>query len=535
MKLSDLSVKNKIFLAVSCLFYAAYAATSTVIFYWLSEGVDAAIAGDSRQFAMYSRYAVLMLLVGFVLIIIAIVMRNLYMADGTLDVKDAIIWNILKRPLASYRERDNAYWLNLFTTDMNMYRLDYLNQFPYIAHSAMMFLSALFVLTRLSPMLSGVALLFALLPFAISQFFTGKIQERRSEYSKASEEQVGILKENLEGYEAIRSGGTWHAFYDRFHQASSEKYKGLTIFNFVSEVGSKSSWDILLIIQSVEGVLAVWLVMQGKLSTGMLLAVTSYVSSITNGSGNLIEYAMKIRSTKELREKLKSESNQPREEVTTDFHGAPATVDYEKVSFSFGEHQLYADISFRFQPGGCYVIVGESGSGKSTLTKLLLKYYDDYTGTIRLAGKDIRSLTEPDIYQMVSVVNQSPYLFNVSLYENITMFGAKPGKDSEEYRSLLEHLNLTELAKRVGDEPLGDFGDNISGGERQRINIARSLRHHPAIMIFDEPTTGLDPENAHLINEFIFSQTDMTRIVISHDWSQDYLGRFDQVVAIGQG
>ncbi|MCD8327062.1 MAG: ABC transporter ATP-binding protein/permease [Lachnospiraceae bacterium] len=535
MKLSDLSKKSKALLVLACLFYSAYAATGTVEYYWLSEGVNAAIAGDSGQFLRYSGYAVGMTLASFVLIFIAILMRNLYMADGVLTVKDAMIRNILKRSMAAFREKNNAYWMNLFTTDTEMYRLDYLNKFPFIAFSAVMFFSAFVVLMTLSPLLAWTTLLFALLPFAISRFFTGIIQKRRKVYSEASEGQVGILKENLEGYETIRADGSWRAFHDRFHRASSEKYRGLTRLNFVRDIGSKSSWDILLMIQCVGKALAVLLVIQGRLSAGMLLAVSGYVSSISNGAGNLIEYAMGIRSTKELRDKLKAESSADCEEVTTDFHDAPAAIDYENVSFSFGERRLYDNMSFRFQPGGCYVIVGESGSGKSTLTKLLLKYYDDYTGTIRLAGKDIRSLSEPDIYQMVSVVNQSPYLFNVSLYENITMFGAKPGRDSGEYRALLESLNLTELAERVGDEPLGDFGDKISGGERQRINIARSLRHHPAIMIFDEPTTGLDPENVHMINEFIFSRTDMTRIVISHDWSEDYLGRFDQVIAVGQG
>ncbi|MCD8023798.1 MAG: ATP-binding cassette domain-containing protein, partial [Lachnospiraceae bacterium] len=344
----------------------------------------------------------------------------------------------------------------------------------------------------------------------------------RRAYSDVAEEQGGILKENLEGYEAIRSDGSWRAFYDRFHLVASEKYIGLTRLNFAQTVGRYSSWDILSVIHCVEITMAVWQVMQGRLSEGMLVAVVSYVSSVSNGAGNLIEYVMAIRSTKELRSKLKAESSAPCEEITADFKDMPAVVEYEKVSFSFGARQLYQDMSFRFQPGGCYVIVGESGSGKSTLTKLLLKYYEDYTGTIYLAGKDIRGLTEGDIYQLVSVVNQSPYLFNVSLYENITMFGSKPGKNSKEYQELLNSLNLTELAKRVGDEPLGDFGDKISGGERQRINIARSMRHHPAIMIFDEPTTGLDPENARLINEFIFSQTDMTRIIIRHDWTEDY-------------
>lgn len=166
--------------------------------------------------------------------------------------------------------------------------------------------------------------------------------------------------------------------------------------------------------------------------------------------------------------------------------------------------------------------------------KLFLKYYDTYSGVIRLNGRDIRELSEEDIYQQAVVIDQSPWLFNASLYENITMCSGKPDKDTEEYRELLAAMNLTALAERVGDNPLGDFGDKISGGERQRISLARALRNRVKLIIFDEPTTGLDPENVQLINDFIFSQKGITRIVISHDWSEDYWKRFDKVIRIGE-
>lgn len=169
------------------------------------------------------------------------------------------------------------------------------------------------------------------------------------------------------------------------------------------------------------------------------------------------------------------------------------------------------------------------------MIKLFLKYYDTYSGTIRLDGRDIRELSEQDIYEQVGVISQSPWLFNSSLYENITMCTDTPKEDTKEYKELLAALNLAGLAERVGDKALGDFGDNISGGERQRISLARALRSQVKLMIFDEPTTGLDPENVKIVNDFIFGQEGVTRIVISHDWSDEYQKRFDGIIKIGEG
>ena len=143
-------------------------------------------------------------------------------------------------------------------------------------------------------------------------------------------------------------------------------------------------------------------------------------------------------------------------------------------------------------------------------------------------------MSEREIYSFVGVISQSAHLFNTSLYENITLYSGKPEKDSAEYKELLQKVNLTKLAETVGDAPLGDFGDKISGGERQRICIARMMRHHLPVLIFDEPTTGLDPENVKLINDFIFAQEGITRVVISHDWSEEYWKRFDGIVKIGE-
>ena len=451
------------------------------------------------------------------------------------SLRDALLSSILHRPARQARRESDAYYLNLFNTDLETYRTDYLANILSLCTEGMWVISTSFFLFRMNPILCAAALVTAGVPFLFQKFFTDWVAKAKNRFSKASEGYNGALKETLEGYEAIHADNHPQAAQARFHAANQSREKAKVYSDMVSWVDV--SYFRLITNASVVVCLLLGgsLILQGKLSVPMMIAAQDFFANLASSVGLIQSYIVETRATKDIRGKLAKELNEPADTGTAVVDpNVPATVAYEGLSFSFGDRQLYKDLSCSFAPGGCYAILGESGSGKSTLTKLLLKYYDDYEGKITLAGQDIRDLSEEEIYRVVGLVSQSPFLFNVSLYENITMFTNDPPKDSHEYEKLLSDLNLTALAARVGDAPLGDFGDNISGGERQRINIARALRSHPAILIFDEPTTGLDPENVALIDQFIFDRKDVTRIVITHNWSEEYLSRFDSVLRIGE-
>lgn len=466
--------------------------------------------------------------------ILARVVHLTFLANGTADLRNKIMKNILSRPLQIFHNHDDAYYLNLLGTDMDLYQNNWLANIPYMFAGAGNVLFAAFMLYCIHPWLCGVGVILSVAPLLTSNLFTKKTQVCRQKVSQSAEEYSHVLKESVQGVEAIRTSYGAKPALERFRAIGAQKdrshVRSLTV-NYLSVTALWASADISNIVcLAVGGYLGV----QGMVSISMLYATLRYVTILSNELSNLMEYIVDFRASKPLVEKLKAETEVP---CPADGGLMPAgaqSLVYENVSFGFGERTLYSGLSCSFAPGGCYAILGESGSGKSTLTKLLLKYYDNYQGKITLAGQDIRDLSEEEIYRVVGLVSQSPFLFNASLYENITMFTNEPAKDSAEYEKLLADLNLTDLAQRVGDVPLGDFGDNISGGERQRINIARALRSHPAILIFDEPTTGLDPENVALIDQFIFDQKDVTRIVITHNWSEEYLFRFDSVLRIGE-
>lgn len=526
--------KSRWLLALACALYAGESVLIAVSVYVNSLILRNAELGDMKAVVSTLLIALGLAVLTYIVVACAVMARLGYISDCELSVKREIMKNILRRPISSFRGKNDAYYLNLLSTDVELYRTDYLNVIPFLFCSVAAIASSVYMLFNMHPWLLIAAVVMAALPMLAIKPFSGLEQRCKNEYSDKSEGYTNILKETVEGYETIRSASKEGQAQNRYMEAGQTRQKAWAKYNFVSTM----SFETLMSVAGLSNLVCLgvgsYLVVQGAMAVSTLFAAANYFTSISNNFTNITDYIVTLRSTKEVMAKLKAQSCEPCPEDSGLELNAPPDVVYENVSFAFGERALYSDFSRSFASGGCYAIVGESGSGKSTLIRLLTKYYDDYKGRILLGGRDIRLLSEAEVFAAVGVVNQSPYLFNAALYDNITMFSGSPAKESLEYKRLLEDLNLTALAERVGDAPMGDFGDNISGGERQRINIARTLCKHPSILIFDEPTTGLDPENVKLINEFIFDRAGITRIVVTHNWAEDYLGRFDSVVKLAQ-
>ena len=527
-----LTPRGKWLMALACFLYTAQSVLFVCIAYVDGRLIDCVTAADLDGLLRTALLSAGMTVVSYGMDAAMMSSRLAAIADGEVGLKTGIMGNLLRRPLKKFREEPDAFYLNLLTNDVELFQ-QYLRYIPLFFTSAASILAASWMLFRMHPLLLLTALIAAAIPLAVMKPFTKLGTKCANAYSKAAESYTGVLKETIEGCETIRAAGAEEPFQQRYAAAGRTRQRAWSKNDLVGNMTFQTLLSVASLASVACTVLGGWLTIRGVMTVGMLFAARTYFVNISNYFSNLTGYIVEIRASKRIREKLRSQMQLPcPADSGLPLSPQPEAV-YDNVSFAFGGRQLYSGLTARFAPGGCYAVVGESGSGKSTLVKLLLKYYDDYQGTISLAGQDIRRLSEREVYKLVGVVDQTPYLFNASLYENITLFSGWPGQDTVEYRALLRKLNLTGLARQVGDAPLGDLGDKLSGGERQRINIARALRLEPKILIFDEPTTGLDPENVDMINEFIFALQGVTRIVVSHDWSADYLGRFNGVIRIG--
>lgn len=444
---------------------------------------------------------------------------------GIQHLRSSILGSMFSRPVRDFREKDDAYYMNLLTTDAQTFCAEFLGTVPLLVSWIARILAAAVMLYCLHPMLMVVSLLASALPLAAQNLFNKLSTKARNEYSASSEAFTAVMKETIQGYESIRMDDGCPYLLDRFRRSSLEERQRRKRSMMVASVSQTFFFTSASLVYLAGLGAGGWLIAAGKLDAVLMLAGVNWIVQISNGFGNVIEYATCIRSIGDIRRKLGRESEQT-QTAAADIEADSLT--YRNVSFSFGEQKLYENFSHSFCPGSCCALIGPSGSGKSTLTKLALKYYEDYRGQIFLGDRDIRDLTDETVYRQIGVLTQAPFLFNASLYDNITMFSGSPSRDSREYSDLLAKVNLAALAERVGDQPLGDFGDNISGGECQRICLARCLRQEKPICIFDEPTTGLDPENAGIIRRAIFGYTGAARIVITHD--QWELEQFSEVL-----
>ena len=225
----------------------------------------------------------------------------------------------------------------------------------------------------------------------------------------------------------------------------------------------------------------------------------------------------------------------PLKQTDQGFTGKNHDVSFENVHFTYQDSEVLHGITFDAKEGSMTALVGESGSGKSTLAKLLVHFYDIAEGSIKIGGQDIATMSIEALNQEISYVSQEQFLFHRSLMENIRL--GKPEATDEEVLAAAEKAQCNEFLERLenGIQTLaGDGGKQLSGGERQRISLARALLKNAPIVILDEATAFMDPENEEKMNKAIAEVIEeKTVIVIAHRLPS--IMNADQIIILKDG
>jgi len=233
---------------------------------------------------------------------------------------------------------------------------------------------------------------------------------------------------------------------------------------------------------------------------------------------------------------LKTPAEVEDKQDASDLQLSQASVSFEDVGFSYDQRrQILKHVSFKIPAGKTVAVVGHSGAGKSTLSRLLYRFYDVSEGAIFIDGQDIRDVSQQSLRRAIGIVPQDTVLFNDSIYYNIAY--GRPGAEKEEVIKAAKHAHIHDFIESLPDgydTMVGERGLKLSGGEKQRVAIARTILKAPEILVFDEATSALDSATEKNIQQELDAiSTDTTTLIIAHRLST--VQHADQILVMENG
>ena len=430
---------------------------------------------------------------------------------------------------AKLEGRDKGNLISIITTDIELLEVFYAHTISPIAIATLTSIIMVIFIGRYH-WLAGVLALAAYLIVGVAiPMWNGKRGSQKGmEFRTNFGELNSFVLDSLRGLDETIQYGQG----EKRKEQMSERSKNLAgMQESLSKMeGSQRSFTNMVILLASFGMLAltIWLYAKGEMGFEGILTCTIAMmgsfgpvvalSSLSNNLNQTLASGERVLSLLEetpLVEEIPGDvETSGAESMEYEFTGAEA----ENVTFAYGEEVILDNYSLKLQPGKITGIHGASGSGKSTLLKLLMRFWDVQDGSVSVDGTDVRKIPTKHLRDMESYVTQETHLFHDSIANNIAI--AKPGASREEIMEAAKKASIHDFIMTLPkgyDTEVGELGDTLSGGEKQRIGIARAFLHECPLILLDEPTSNLDSLNEGIILKSLKeSAKKKTVVLVSH-------------------
>lgn len=462
--------------------------------------------------------------------------RPRFMETAMRQYKEFAFGRLTKKSISAFGAENTAKYISAFTNDAAGIETGYLEMQFNILGNGVILIGALVMMLVYSPMMTLVACLFFVLPIGVSYLTGNRMEMAERTISEKNSELVATLQDSLSGFSVIKSFKAENAIVGLFtegnaaaEQAKRSRRRLITVINGLASAAGVTAQLGTFLVGAV-------LALSGRgITPGMLILFVDLTAYVINPIRELPEQLASAKAAVALIDKLAdSLEDNVREEGCRIPNRLESGITLKDVTFGYeaGCDVLHG-VSTAFAVGKKYAVVGASGSGKSTLLNLLMAGHGSYTGEICYDGNEVKTISSESLYDLVSVIQQNVFVFNASIRDNITMFRAFP---KEEVDRAIELSGLTKLIEERGEGYLcGENGSGLSGGEKQRISIARSLLKKSRVLLVDEATAALDAETAVQVSGSILDLNGVTGIVVTHALDENLLRRYDGILTLKNG
>lgn len=529
--------KKKFIFILYLLVVPMTAVTSVIFSKSLQPLLDVIYTKDQQEFIICSIVVVSAGIIDMAVGGLGRTIRERLRCEFVSGLRKNIFAHILGKSIPDYNEQDTSYYMNVLTHDTECMSRSYFDSVCGIYRVIVTFLITMTALLTINPYIAVLNLIVGMISVNLPRLFEKKLQKAQNTSSETSEEYVKKMKDYLSGFSTIKLFHIQKQISEKMETSNRQQTKKsyqsfLTNYwvSWISILCSVLSYVFTLVI-------GVWLVIKGDMTAGSVLAISQMIGGIAAPFEELPAYITELKSIKDLKEKILTIAEQPAEEKIEECEKTEkCDIVLENVSYSYdGETNQLDSINYHFKPEKKYVLVGESGSGKSTLAKSIMGFYPKAVGEIKINEKNIKDYSQAQLYHLMNYMQQNVFIFSDTLYHNITLYQEY---DEKQIEQVLKMSGLDEFVEKLPEglhTTLSEDGGNISGGERQRIGLARTLLTGAKYIIFDETTASLDVLMENKIENTILNLKDIGSIVITHRLNPNLLEKCDEILVLKDG
>lgn len=519
--------------------FAALAAGSlNLILSWIIQQLMDTAAGKSGALSFRT---LLLISAGFVLLCAGLSLLNYasqprFLERAMRQYKDFAFKKLIGKSISSFRDESAAGYLSALTNDAASIETNYLAQMLAMITKAVTFIGALLLMCRYSLLMTAIAAGLTVLPLIASLLTGSRLQAVESRVSERNGEFTAALSDCLAGFTVVKNFKAEREIFRLFAQSNKalehEKFTGRRIKTLVGMIGAVTG----IFAQLGVFIAGVYLSMKGgSMTPGAVVLFVNLMNFIISPIAELPGLLACRKAALGLVDKLAAalERSSSREGSET-LNRLENGIRLENVSFAYepGKTVLHG-INAEFEAGKAYALVGVSGSGKSTLLNLLMAAETNYSGHILADGIELSDISTESLYGTMAAIQQNVFVFNASIKDNVSMFRDFPKTEMDE---AIARAHLGALIRERGEDYLcGENGSGLSGGEKQRISIARSLLKKSSVLLADEVTAALDAQTAHRVSSDILDLQGITRIVVTHTLEESLLRRYDKIFVLRGG
>lgn len=502
----------------------------------LGETLDGMTSGDMRRLGQLAVMALVVVVGEFFIQSACYRVRTSFLRRALVQYKALAFRRISEKNISAFAKENTGRYLSVLTNDVTALEENYLNRSFLLLYYGVSFVASLGMMLWYSPLLAGATILLGMLPILTAALMGGELAKREKQVSDRSESFVARVKDTLTGFAVVKSfkaEGETQALFEESSGAlenakARRRWWDLLISTLSGTLfGSLMQFGIFL--------LGAAMAIRGNITPGAVLIAVNLCNYILLPIQQVPQFWAGRKAAKGLVVKLaeitQENAGRAGEVVPPELTEAIAL---ERVTFGYEPGKpVLKDVSLRLEAGKKYALVGGSGSGKSTLLNLLMGGYDGYEGSIAVDGKELREVDPDSLYDLISLIGQNVFLFDDTIRQNITMFREFP---QEMVDNAVRRSGLTELLAQRGEGyRCGENGVNLSGGECQRVSIARCLLRGTPVLMLDEATASLDNQTAYAVTDAILDLDGLTRLVVTHRLEGALLARYDEIFVMRDG